>query len=195
MIKTDANLVEDYLQGEPSALDVLIKKYLKLIYNFVYRLIGDVDLAHDITQDVFVKVWQKLKQYDSKKSFKTWLFTIARNTIIDFARKKKLLSFSELEAHGFDSNNFTEQVVATDPQPDKIFEKLDTKNKMEAVIQQLPVIYRQVILLYYVQEFSLEEIAQILKKSVNTVKSQHRRALILLRQLADAPNFNLKTYL
>ncbi|MFA6919366.1 MAG: sigma-70 family RNA polymerase sigma factor, partial [Patescibacteria group bacterium] len=90
----DEQLVQQYLSGDEKSLEVLIQKYLKPIYNFVYRYVGDMANAEDLTQEVFVKVWKNIKKFDRKKSFKTWIFCIAKNTAFDYLRKKKSIPLS-----------------------------------------------------------------------------------------------------
>ena len=76
-------------------LEKIISQYLKPVYRFVFGLVGEEAVAEDLTQDVFIKVWKKIKSYNSKYSFKTWLFAVARNTAIDYLRKKKEIAFSK----------------------------------------------------------------------------------------------------
>ena len=90
----DKKLIQQYLKGDSKSLDFLIAKYLKMIYSFVYKNVGSQSDAEDITQEVFVKVWKNLKKFDQKKSFKPWIFQIAKNTSIDFLRKRKTIPFS-----------------------------------------------------------------------------------------------------
>ena len=91
---SDEHLVSKYLSGEKEALEILIRRYLKPVYGFVYKYTGGVSETEDISQDVFIKVWKNLKKFDQVKNFKTWLFTIAKNTTLDFLRKKKMIPFS-----------------------------------------------------------------------------------------------------
>jgi len=89
MDKTDENLVSDYLEGEENSFKILINRYISHIYNFSVRFVGH-EYANDIVQEVFIKVWRHIKNFNIKKaSFKTWIFTITRNTITDYLRKKK----------------------------------------------------------------------------------------------------------
>ncbi len=94
---SDQKLIANYLAGDEKSLEILINRYLRPIYSFVYRHVGNGEVAEDITQEVFVKVWRNLKKFDQNKSFKTWIFTIAKNTSFDFFKKKKAIPFSELE--------------------------------------------------------------------------------------------------
>ena len=94
MESNDEEFIKEYLTGNEEALRALIDKYTQSIYNFTVRFTGVLS-APDVTQDVFIKVWKNLKKFDyTKASFKTWIFTITRNTITDYLRKKKMVTFS-----------------------------------------------------------------------------------------------------
>src|ERR1700733_4129603 len=91
------NLVRAYRDGDSHAMTELVERHTRLVYSFVYRLIGSADGAQDVTQETFIKAWKNLKRYDVKQSFATWILSIARNTAIDWLRKKKSLVFSDME--------------------------------------------------------------------------------------------------
>jgi RNA polymerase sigma-70 factor (ECF subfamily) len=93
----DLKLIKQYLAGDEKSLDVLVKRYLKIIYGYSYRNVGNSADAEDITQETFLKVWKNIKKFDQSKSFKSWIFTIAKNTSIDYLRKKKSVPFSRFE--------------------------------------------------------------------------------------------------
>ncbi|MCX6813734.1 MAG: sigma-70 family RNA polymerase sigma factor [Candidatus Azambacteria bacterium] len=96
---TDEQLVKNYFKGDEKSLEELIRRYLPLIYNFSRRYAGDPDNAADITQEVFVKVWKNLKKFNTSKNFRVWLFTIAKNTALDWLKKKNALPFSLLKEY------------------------------------------------------------------------------------------------
>ena len=93
---TDKQLIDDYLNGNDAAFALLVQRQINPVYNFVYRLVRNTQDAEDITQETFVKMWKNLKRYNQDQNFKTWLFTIARNTAIDSLRKKKSFVFEQL---------------------------------------------------------------------------------------------------
>src|SRR5579864_3367577 len=93
----DHELVKQYLKGDEKSLEVLVAKYLNPIYRFVYSYVKDQQTAEDITQDVFLKVWKNAKKVDKNKNFKSWIYTIAKNTALDFLKKKKSIPFSSFE--------------------------------------------------------------------------------------------------
>ena len=93
MIENDIQLIEKYIDGDARAFDTLIERYSKPVYAFIYRIAGNqYGTPHeiqDITQETFVKAWKKIKKFNSKKSsFKSWLYTIAHNTAMDYLRKR-----------------------------------------------------------------------------------------------------------
>ena len=93
MDSTDEKLIEGSSEGDNAAFEKLLKRYLKSVYNFIYRLASDREVAEDLTQETFVKVWKNLRRFDQTKSFKVWIFTIAKNTAYDFLKKKKTIPF------------------------------------------------------------------------------------------------------
>lgn len=178
----DEKLVELYLDGEAVALDVLVERYLKWIYNFTARLCGDRKEAEDLTQETFLKAWKNLKKFDQKKSFKTWIFNIAKNTSIDYLRKKKSIPFSNFENKDGE-NLLAENLVDLAPLPPEIFERNNLAREIEVAIAKLPVKYQAVIFLKFNNDFTFQEIADSLDEPLDTVKSRCRRGLALLRKI------------
>ncbi len=183
--KSDQQLIKDYLGGNEGALSEIINRYLKPIYNFIYRAVGrnnrDID---DIVQESFLKVWKNLDKYNPDKSFKTWIFTIARNTAIDFLRKRREVLFSEfIDEHG--DNQLVDTISDPEPLPDEIIIKIEQSKLLDDLLNQLPLVYKEILVLRYQEDLTFDEIGKILQKPLNTVKSQHRRALITLRKIIE----------
>ena len=119
MEKSDKYLVLDYLNGDETALNIIIRRHLKLVYNFAYRLTGRAQDSEDISQETFIKIWKNIKRYDQNQEFKTWLLAIAKNTAIDWLRKRKDFVFSDFEtAEG--KNSITDFLADFAPMPDKV---------------------------------------------------------------------------
>jgi RNA polymerase sigma-70 factor (ECF subfamily) len=182
--KDDNKIVGDYLAGDLDSFDMLVKHYLKPVYNFVFRLSNNKNEANDIVQEVFVKVWKNLKKFNPDKNFKTWILTIARNTTIDWLRKKRNIVFSELNRLDEEGGEkyFEETIADIEPLPDEIFMKKELDKEVEKVLSKLRPDFREIILLHYTEELTFEQISEIVGKPLNTVKSQHRRALNTLRK-------------
>ncbi|TSA56388.1 sigma-70 family RNA polymerase sigma factor [bacterium] len=177
----DEQLIANYLRGDGRSLEVLIKRYLKSIYSFVYQYTRNSQDAQDITQEVFIKVWRSSRRFDQKKSFKTWIFSIAKNTAIDFFRKKKAIPFSVFEnAEG--NNIIVDALVDTAPIPDELFEQAGIARMLNSAMDKLSLKYRMVLSLHYNDHFTFREISEILEESINTVKTRHRRGIVTLRK-------------
>lgn len=182
MQKTDAQLISDCLKGEESAFACILERHLKPTYNFIYRLVGNQEETKDIAQETFVKVWQNLKKYRGSQNFRTWLFTIARNTAIDWLRKKKNFVFSDFEDQ--EGNNIlTDRLADTSALPDELIAKAENQKTLAEALSKILTIYREVLVLRYNDHFSFKEIADVLQKPTNTVKSRHRRALVALKKI------------
>ena len=184
MENEDNILIKEFLAGKEENFEILMKKYLTSLFNFVLLFVKDRQIAEDLVQESFVKVWKNLDQYDQKKKFKTWLFTIAKNTAFDYLKKKKAIPFAFFEAE----ENLLLEITDNNLLPDEILYREDINLLVKETLDKLPENYRTVLKLYYMQDFSLKEIAEILKRSYNTVKSQYARALIKFEELlVDAP--------
>ncbi len=185
MDKDDNQLIQDYLAGNENSFALLVKHHLKSIYNFAYRLCGDQAAAEDITQETFLKVWKNIKKYKPAESFKPWLFKIARNTTIDWLRKKRNIPFSSFENEE-GQNLLAENLADSEPLPHELVERAQIKGVVDQIVNELSLPQREVLMLHYQNQLTFEEISRILKRSVNTVKSQHRRVLMELRRLLSA---------
>ncbi len=186
MNRSDQQLIADYLSGDEQSLELLIRQYLKPIHSFVYRYVGSAPEAEDITQEVFVRVWRNLKKFDQNKSFKTWIFSIAKNASLDYLKKKKAIPFSEFDTEE-GGNRITDTLVDPSPLPQELLERAGMAEMLNAAMERLSPRYRMVLFLRYNDHFNFREIAESLGQSLNTVKSQHRRALVILKNLLSEP--------
>ncbi len=179
---SDQQLIADYLAGDEQSLELLIGQYLKPIYSFVSRYVGNGQEAEDITQEVFVRVWRNLKKFDQEKSFKTWIFSIAKNASLDFLKKKRAIPFSEFDLED-GGNLITDSLADPSPLPLALLERADMAKMLNVAMEKLSPQYRMVLFLRYNDHFNFREIAESLGESLNTITSRHRRALIVLRNL------------
>ncbi len=182
MRKTDEQLIFSYLDSDEKSLELLIREYLKPIYSFAYRYIGNAQDAEDITQEVFVKVWRNLKKFDQSKIFKTWIFSIAKNTAIDFLKKKRVIPFSEFETEDGE-NMLTDTLADPSPLPQELLERADMAQLLNSAMEKLSPKYRMVLFLRYNDHFNFREIAEALGEPLHTIASRHRRALVMLKKL------------
>ncbi|MFA5777202.1 MAG: RNA polymerase sigma factor [Parcubacteria group bacterium] len=181
MPEDDRKLIEEFTEGNEYSFEKLLNKYLKPVFNFVCQLSGDFQAAEDLTQETFVKAWKHIKKFDRERSFKTWIFTIAKNTTYDYFKKKKTIPFSNFVDE--EGNNKLENVSDGSILPDEILERKDIAREMEEKLKEIPEKYRIILTLRYKEDFSLQEISEILKVPYNTVKSGHSRALGKLKEI------------
>ncbi len=180
MESTDEQLVKNYLNGDETSLNLLILRYLSPLYNFIFKYLHLTDESEDTTQEAFVKIWKNLHKFDHTKKFKTWAFTIAKNTALDHLKKKGLVAFSDLNINP--EMNFEDSLVSHSPLPEEIMMGIEDMQVMGHAVNQLPINYQRIISLYYQDQLNFREIAELLKESINTVKTRHRRAVILLKR-------------
>lgn len=189
----DKQLIDGYLNGDEAAFNELVKKYLQPVYNFVFQLVKDRLVSEDITQETFVKAWKNLKKFDPQrsrfttlqgrqnKSFKTWIFAIAKNTAFDYFKKKKTVPFASFTDEAGDNklDNIADDSLALE----EILATKEVAEQLAEKLEQIPEPYKIILLLHYKEDFSLPEIATILGAPYNTVKSRHSRALSALKNL------------
>lgn len=185
MLLNDKNLIQKYLDGDESIFSLIVDIYLKSILNFSYKLVGSQKDAEDITQEVFLKVWKSLKKFDIEKSFKTWIFAIARNTCIDFLRKKKEIPISYFDDEEGD-NILEDSLVDNGLKPDEVFMVGENKEMIENALSKISFMQKEVLILRYMNEMTFDEISEILNIPLNTIKSHHSRALIKMRNILSA---------
>ncbi len=184
---SDEEIITSYKNGNLNAFKDLIDKYTPSIYNFIARLTNKND-APDLVQEIFIKAWKNIGRFNpNKASFKTWIFTIARNTVTDFLRKsgsasggKKSINFSDLDTK---EESFSENIPDENLLPDKVLEKLEDSEILNKTLEKLSKNYQEILILHYQEEMTFEEIGKILSKPLNTVKSSHRRAILELRKI------------
>lgn len=150
----------------------IVRKYQKKIYYLCYRMVGNEEDAKDLSQEVFVKVYLKLKDFKGKSSLFTWIYRIACNMCINFTKRRKL-KFEELKP----------EIIADSSNPEKDLEKKYLSIQIEKAINALPPKQRAVFVMRNYENLKHKEIAEIMGKSLGTVKSNYHQAVFKLREL------------
>lgn len=182
---TDEELVEQIKSGEHDALEELVSRYTAISYRTALSLTQVSDTAEDIVQESFVKVWKKIKTFKTGMRFRPWLLSIVYRTAFDAMRKQKgSLSFSELDRPN-DDYYFEDSVADESERLDDVLDKEMDDEKFKNLLSLMPVNIKEILLMRVTDGLTFEEIARIQQKSLNTVKSQYRRAIIALKNQLD----------
>jgi RNA polymerase sigma-70 factor (ECF subfamily) len=176
----DRTLVARVLEGERDRFTELVKRYEKRIINYVYRITHRYEDAHDLAQEIFVKVYVALDRYDPKYQFSTWLFRIAQNSAIDALRKKTLNEVSIAPKPGEDDAK-ERDFADTGVSPYRALSNKQLADAIDSAVKNLPSDYRELIQLRHFAELSYEEIASMKKLPLGTVKNKLFRARNLLK--------------
>lgn len=172
IIFSDAQLVTFALDGDSAAFETLFRRYREEIYNLcLQRTFGNREDASDLAQDTFVKVFVNLDKYDPKYTFGQWIYTIARNTFIDYVRRRR-------DDLPIDSLKGAVPAVASDADetPDQHIMNEQHGLLIERCMASLPEKYRQMAEMRFIRQLSYEEIAEQLGLPIGTVKTQIHRA-------------------
>lgn len=175
----DEELMFRLARGNSYALEVLVKRYKLKIINFVYRMVGDLDQAEDIAQEVFIRVYQHRERYQPIAKFSTWLYTIASNLAKSELRRRSIfnpISLTRLKG---------ERLSSIKSSPDKALLEKELGQKIQEGIEKLKPNYRAPLILRDVEGLSYEEISEIVGCPLGTVKSRINRARLKLREILD----------
>jgi RNA polymerase sigma-70 factor, ECF subfamily len=162
--------------GDSDAFAFFYEQYVTRIYRFVFIKVSDKRVAEEITQDIFLKVWQHVVDKKHIKSFQAFIFRIARNSVIDYYRQA---SRQELPL------DYVEDSLAEDEQTESKMDKSLDSNEILGQIKKLKNEYQEIILLRYVEDLSIEEISQVLQKDKNNVRVTLHRALNKLKSISS----------
>ncbi|HWS83210.1 MAG TPA: sigma-70 family RNA polymerase sigma factor [Ktedonobacteraceae bacterium] len=180
---TDGVLIQLILAGEQSAFETLVSRYQRPLFNFLCHFLRNSEMACDILQDVFVKLYVSLPTLRTDQPLKPWLFEVARNRSLDELRRKHPICFSQLEIAEEESDVSPVALLPdTNPLPEEIAEHHELQQILRQAIDGLPLKFRQVVLLRYTGRFSFSEIATLLDMPQATAKTYFQRAKPLLRR-------------
>lgn len=166
-------------RNDPELLDQLIETYQHRLLRYLLFLTGKREVAEDLFQETWMRVLLRGAQYNGKARFDTWLFTIARNLVIDLSRKRQMASLDEMSEAGEDERPF--EVAIDGPSPFEQFATREDRAEVAEVLLKLEPNYREVLMLRFHEEMSLEEIASVTRAPLSTVKSRLYRGLAALK--------------
>lgn len=185
----DELLIRRAQSGDEGAFEQLLLAHQKSVYNLCLRMAGNPDDALDLSQEVFIRAWRALGQYQFDAAFSTWLFRLTSNVCIDFLRRQKRQQHMSLTVT--DDDEPGEEFTVPDPAPGPEEQAVHNERRQAVAraMAALPEDYRAVMQLRAVEELSYEQIAEILDIKVGTVKSRLARARTQLRKILKDGNF------
>ena len=176
MASGEETLVYEILSGDVNAYALLVKRYQKPIFNLMLRMTGSEQDAVDLTQETFVRAYEKLEKFNPSAPFFPWLYTMGLNLARDFLRRAKRSPIDSYESE----NSFS---VDSD-QEDRLADQIDIQQVQEG-LQLLPVDYREALLLRFHEGLSVNEVAHALGLSLSGAKMRIHRGLLKLRQVLE----------
>ena len=178
---SDERLVELSLDGDETAFGLLVRRYQRRLTAFLSQLVGDTELARELSQEAFVRAWSALERFDPKYRFSTWLFRIAHNLGIDQLRRRRLQT---TPLYRTDSEGGEVEVVVPDLDKDPLghLENRALALELRQVIDGLRPEYRELVLLRHFGGLSYQEIADFTEMPLGTVKNKLFRAHSVLRK-------------
>lgn len=174
--------IKQVKKGDQNAFAEIVELFKDKVYQLCYRMVGNAHDAEDIAQEAFIRAYVNINSYDTNRKFSTWLYRIATNLSIDRLRKRKPDYFLDAEIEGTEGLTMYSQVPSDEIQPDEMVETLEFQEWIQQEINELPVMYRSVIVLKYIEELSLKEIGDILDLPIGTVKTRIHRGRESLRK-------------
>ena len=171
----DEELVQLICNEDQEQYRELIRRYQDRLLKYAYYLINNREDAHDAVQEAFIKAFINLRGFDTKKKFSSWIYRIVHNESINIIKKKKYIvpkDYQELE-----------RMEDTDVDIEKQAEKEEMTSMLTQYLDQLPVNYKECLILYYLEEKSYEEISEILQKPIGTISTNISRGKKLIKEI------------
>lgn len=170
-------------KGDKEAFEMLVVRYEKSLYNYIYRMTGDRELSLDLTQEAFLKSYLAIKNFNPRYNFSTWLWRIAHNLVVDYFRKRKL---DQVPFHGeLDGEEVSFEVPGNEPGPFQVRLNRERRAIIMDALEKLPPEMRELIILRHFQELSYQEISDVTGLPFHSVKSKLFRAREALRKMLE----------
>jgi len=180
----EAQIATGLRRRDPDVLDALLEQYQHRLLRYLAHMTGNRATAEDLFQETWIRVLEKGHQYDGKSRFATWLMTIAHNVAIDHLRKRNPASLDEMRDTE-DAAPF--EPLATGLSPFEHAAAAEEKARIQAALDELPAIFREVLVLRFQEQMKLEEIAKLVGIPLATVKTRLYRGVMALRPTLGGP--------
>ena len=177
---SDRELVAIAVTGFDNSFEELVRRYQRPISAYVYRMVGNYESALDLTQEIFIKVYNSLSRYRAEFKFSTWIYKIAHNAAVDHLRRSSTREQSLVA--GTEGDSFDLPIESSSLTPEQESERKERRGEIESVVRALPANYRELVILRHSQDLSYEEIVEVTGLPLGTVKNRLFRAREMMRQ-------------
>lgn len=180
ILDEDQVLIKKILKGHQSSFEELMRKYNKKIFGFIFRMVRDDEVAVELTQEFFIKIYKVLAKYNFQYKFSTWAYRICYNLVIDHVRKHQ----TQVDSLDDDSVSQKQMLASENYESEDGFTNLareETSEYVWKVVDGIPVKYKELILLRYLQGLKYDEIAEVTELPVGTVKNRIFKAKEILK--------------
>ena len=177
---SDKDILFDLVDKDVDSFNIIVDRYKNRLLNFVYRFVKDFDVAEDIVQETFLRVFRKRHHYKAIANFSTWIFTIAGNLAKSELRRRKRWKFLSIDAENNEEKKF--ELPDNGMKPDRAASVKILDENIQDAIDSLQSKYKEALILRDIEGISYQRIAEILSVPVGTVKSRVNRARIKLQR-------------
>ena len=177
---SDKDLLNDVIDGNLDSFDLIVDRYKNRLMNFVFRFVKDHDVAEDIVQETFLRVFRKRRDYKAIANFSTWIFTIAGNLAKSELRRRKRWRFMSIDEKNEGESTF--ELPDTGMRPDRATAVRMLDESVQEAIFSLQEKYKEALILRDIEGMSYQEIAEVTDVPVGTVKSRVNRARLKLQK-------------
>lgn len=182
----EKQIIDRLKNGDSQALKLLMELHQDYIYTLVIQMVKSVHASEELTQDIFIKVYNKINTYEERSKFTTWLYTITYRTCLNYLEKKKIV-FSETDLMSTDEREAKNiESYSNLSQREEWGDATDTEEKQKILwdaIDILPSVQGVIITLHYLQQFSIREIADMIQLPLNTIKTHLHRGRNTMRSI------------
>ncbi|MFH1421115.1 MAG: sigma-70 family RNA polymerase sigma factor [Planctomycetota bacterium] len=161
------------------SIEILAQRHQTAIFNYINKIIRDKETAEDLTQETFVRVFNKSREFKKIAKFSTWLYRIATNLSLNEIRDRKIRPYLTLHTpvgNGIDEDELISLISSKQAPPETNIQQKELAHCIEDILQKLPEKYRLVLILCDIEQFSYHEVARILRTSAGTIGSRLSRA-------------------
>ncbi|MFZ5353046.1 MAG: RNA polymerase sigma factor [Bacillota bacterium] len=178
----DEEIIIHILNGKTSLYSDIVERYQNKVFSTAYGYAHDYEEAKDITQEIFIKLYNNLNKYKEQARFSTWLYRIAVNHCIDWTRKNKKNITSSFWADG-ENIDILDTICDEGDSPEAIVIKQEYKEQIVNTLEKLPEIYKTVLILFFMEDMNTNEIAEVLEVPKKTVETRLYRAKSMIKSI------------